>query len=154
MKPGFTMTGQPMLFQRRRQQGFTLIEVMIVVAIIGILSAIALPSYNEYIRRGHRTEARASLLQMAQWMERAATANGIYPTAAANTAAVAAALSSAQKDRYTITMASTTSTFTVTASPKGAQATDKCGSYTLTQTGTRGASPLTGGATVADCWGK
>ena len=51
---------------RKVHQGFTLIEVMIVVAIIGILSAIAMPSYTEYIRRGHRTEARASLLQMAQ----------------------------------------------------------------------------------------
>ena len=47
-------------------KGFTLIEVMIVVAIVGILAAIALPSYNEYIRRGHRAEARAALLQGAQ----------------------------------------------------------------------------------------
>lgn len=63
------------------QQGFTLIEVMITVAIIGIVSAIAYPSYTEYIRRGHRADARAGLLQAAQWMERAATATGSYPTA-------------------------------------------------------------------------
>ncbi len=137
-----------------KNRGFTLIEVMIVVAIIGILSAIALPSYNEYIRRGHRTEARASLLQMAQWMERAATANGVYPTATDNATAVAAALSSLQKDRYTLTMASTTSTFTVTAAPKGAQVGDKCGNYTLTQAGVRGAKDATTGAIVTECWGK
>lgn len=138
----------------KSQRGFTLIEVMIVVAIIGILSAIAFPSYDEYIRRGHRTDARGGMLHVAQWMERAATSNGIYPTATDNTAAVAAALSGVQKDRYKITMVSTESTFTLTAEPQGRQVDDKCGSYTLTQAGVRGASPLTGGATVADCWGK
>lgn len=137
-----------------KQKGFTLIELMIVVAIVGILAAIAYPSYAEYIRRGHRAEARASLLQMAQWMERAATANGVYPTVGANAAAIAAALNSAQKDRYTVTLASTVSTFTITATPKLAQAGDKCGNYTLDQAGTRGAAPLTAGATLADCWGK
>ena len=56
-----------------QQQGFTLIELMIVVAIVGILSAIAYPSYAEYVRRGHRADARAGLLQAQQWLERAST---------------------------------------------------------------------------------
>ena len=149
------MNATPM---KRSHQGFTLIEIMIVVAIIGILTAIALPSYNEYIRRGHRAEARAGLLQAAQWMERAATANGVYPL----TAAFPASLTTIQSDRYDITVASPTGgvaadngrTFTLTAAPKGGQTGDKCGSYTLTQAGVRGAAPLTGGATVTDCWGK
>ena len=64
-----------------QQHGFTLIELMIVVAIVGILSAIAYPSYAEYIRRGHRADARAGLLQAQQWMERAATASTALPAA-------------------------------------------------------------------------
>lgn len=139
-------------------KGFTLIEVMIVVAIIAILAAIALPSYNEYMRRGHRAEARAGLLQAAQWMERSATANGTYPL----TAAFPSSLKVIPSDRYDITVASPTGgtaadngrTFTLTATPKGGQLNDKCGNYTVTQAGVRDASPLSGGATVTDCWGK
>lgn len=132
-------------------RGFTLIELMIVVAIVGILSAIAYPSYAEYIRRGHRSEARAGLLQAAQWMERAATATGKYPL----TAAFPASLKKVTSDRYDISIVSDDgSEYTLTAAPKGGQSGDKCGSYTLTQAGVRDASPLTQGATVADCWGK
>ena len=137
-------------------QGFTLIEVMIVVAIIGILAAIAYPSYTEYIRRGHRAEARAALLQGAQWMERAATATGTYPL----TEDFPNALTTIPSNRYAITVASPPASaasgtaFTLTAAPQTGQTGDKCGSYTLTHTGARGAAPLTGGATIQECWGK
>ena len=66
-----------------KHQGFTLIELMIVVAVVAILSSIAYPSYTEYVRRGHRAEARAGLLQGQQWLERAATATGTYPASSA-----------------------------------------------------------------------
>lgn len=102
---------------KTRYGGFTLIELMIVVAVVGILSAIAMPSYNEYIRRGHRAEARAGLLQAAQWLERAATSNGTYPL----TAAFPASLKTVPSSRYDISLNSTDgSTFTLTATPKGA----------------------------------
>ena len=134
------------------QRGFTLIEVMIVVAIVAILAAIALPSYNEYIRRGHRADARAGLLQAQQWLERAATATGVYPTS------LPASLtwSGDGTKRYDIALAAgaTNAAFTLTATPKGAQVGDKCGTYTLTHTGLRGANGVTSGAIVTECWGK
>ena len=136
------------------EQGFTLIEVMIVVAIVGILSAIAYPSYTEFVRRGHRADARAGLLQAQQWLERAATATGTYPT----TLPTALTWSGDASKRYDIAFqaGNTNAAYTLEAAPKGAQAGDKCGTYTLSNTGVRGADGKKSydAGYNPDCWGK
>ena len=143
-----------------RQTGFTLIEVMIVVAIVGILSSIAYPSYTEYVRKGHRANAIAGLLQVAQWMERAATATGTYPLDANFSTELKDKLKKVEGDRYEITVASADgATFTLTATPKGAQSGDKCNKFTLKNTGTKGLidkdeKEVTSGDLVAECWRK
>ena len=124
----------------KKQSGFTLIELMIVVAVIGILSAVALPSYNDYVRRGKRAEARAEVLRAEGWLERYFTENNRYSDTATST--VNAAFSSrfsvvpaTGATNYNITLAVTNSTYTVTAIPAGSMAGDACASYIKTNTG-------------------
>jgi len=132
----------------RKQKGFTLIELMIVVAVVAILSAIAIPSYDAYIRRTHRANAKSALMQAAQWMERAATAQGRYPLAAN----VPGGLLNVEGNRYALTVASANgTTYTLRATAQGPQAVDECGNFTLTQAGTRA---VTGSLPVDECWGR
>ena len=140
---------------QRRHQGFTLIELMIVVAVVGILMAIAMPSYREYVARGHRADARAGLLQAQLWLERASTASGTYP----NTLPAALAWSSTgdQKQHYYaigFKAGNSDSTYTLIARRRGAQANDRCGDFTLSSTGIRSVDNPGTGTTAEDCWRK
>lgn len=141
-----------------KQVGFTLIELMIVVAIVGILSAIAYPSYTEYVRRGHRAEARTGLLQAQHWLERAATAQGVYPTQLPNVLQWKRTDGTEEPSkRYTIGFkaGNTSAAFTLIATRKaGAQSNDRCGDFTLTNAGTTGIENNASTTNRDECWRK
>lgn len=122
--------------------GFTLIELMIVVAIVGIISAIAYPSYQEYIASSRRADAQSNLLELAQFMERAYTVNSSYPVMGSDADSNATLpFNASPKDggttHYNLIARSTATTYTLTASPVGAMAGDECGNLTLTNTGAK-----------------
>lgn len=128
-------------------RGFTLIELMIALAVVAILSAIALPSYQSYVLRSGRSDGKSALLRAAQWLERGATATGTYPL----TAAFPASLTTSEAGRYTISLASADGiNYTLTATKTGAQVNDTCGNLTLTQAGAQGV--VGGSETAATCW--
>jgi len=141
-----------------RQRGFTLIELMIVVAVVAILAAIAFPAYTEYVQRSRRAEAQAMLLQAAQFMQRFYAAHNRYDQQLDGATAVAlpAELQRTPADgarAYAISLDEDTlaaGTFTLVATPEGPMANDPCGNFTLTHTGTRGVTGAN--ATVANCW--
>lgn len=131
---------------RRRAGGFTLIELMITVAIIAILAAIALPSYQQYVLRANRADAKAILMENAQFMERYFTTNNAY-TGAPVLSAVSPKGATGGAIRYNITfsVAPTASLYTLQAAPAGSQTNDSCGTLTLSNTGAQ--TPTTAG-----CW--
>ncbi|AYQ30121.1 MULTISPECIES: type IV pilin protein [unclassified Polaromonas] len=148
--------------------GFTLIEIMIVVAIVGLLAAIALPSYQSYIARGNRAAARVALSQAAQYMQRFYAANDRYDADRTGTQTIWATMPptfmKAPADGtalYEISntgtnpSTATASTFTLIMRPvsTASMVNDKCGGFTLTQAGVKGitaAAPTA--ALIAECW--
>jgi len=157
---------------RKVISGFTLIEMMIVVAILGIVAAIAFPSYTEYVIKGKRTDAKVELLKIAQLQESYFVQNLSY---AANFGTEAGGLGlgatvKSEQEEYTITMtvtpdactglsgAGACSGFTLTADAGTGQERDtECVNFTLTNTGVKGVSAVTGTtdadiAQIKKCW--
>ncbi len=133
---------------RLRITGFTLIELMVVVAVVAILAAIALPSYQDSVRKGRRGQAKADLIEIAQMYERFRTINNTYD---------GFALPFAQSPReagappqYAITAVDNAGDFELTATPQGGQVNDtRCMTLTINQTGAKSES---GSGNLQDCW--
>ncbi len=134
--------------------GFTLIELMITVAIVGILAAIAYPSYQNSVQKSWRSNAASCLSELAQRMERRYTTQSRYTfpdstTQAAFLSGTACTQEGAMPLRYTFTFNGNpdATTFTLQASPASLQANDACGTLAINQMGQKSAD-----GSVSDCW--
>lgn len=165
---------QPQPAKRCKTKGFSLIELMIVVSIVGILASIAIPSYRQHMDGGRRANARAQLLQAAQYLQRFSAANDQYladragtsiwnilPPSLMRSPADGAVAEYEISNNGVATTASevTATTFTLRMRPviPGPMETDSCGALTVTQSGAKGitGNPFTASPTaaqIAQCW--
>lgn len=144
---------------RREQLGVTLMELLTVLVIIAILSAIAVPSYRQYTLRANRSEAKTALLFLSSALERCYTRfNSYVYTGDSTTGCTVNFPQSSENGLYTISAApippdtALTRTFVLTATPQGAQTKDTgCATLTLDSTNAKGS---TGTKSATECWGK
>ena len=129
------------------RRGFGLLELMIAMLILSVLLGLAIPSYRQYVHRGHRAQAVGSLLAAAACQERIRARNGYY-----DTTQCASGLDNAHYAFRIEPVGEVESLeFRVIAAPRRRAATDACGSLSLDHAGTRTVSG--GGAAAGDCWG-
>lgn len=127
----------------KKQNGFTLMELMIAVAIVGVLAAIALPAYTEHVQRTRRSDGQAALLNLAARMEHYFTENNTYVGA---TLANVGSNAASPEAYYTLGISNLSgTTYTLTATPQGAQGDDSCGALTINQANVK--LP-----TTTNCW--
>jgi type IV pilus assembly protein PilE len=156
------------LHQYARAQGFSLIELLIVIAVIGILAAIAVPSYNRYVLRSHRAEAKNMLMATAQRLEQNYTLSGSYAQTQGSAVndiinATIIAWGFGQEPlngpaRYNLTFAAnnpTANTFVLLATPVGGQAADTCGVLLLDNRNLKGANGQNNRHQITrECWDR
>ncbi|RBM39068.1 type IV pilin protein [Vibrio tarriae] len=116
-----------------RQQGMTLIELMIAVVIVGVLASIAYPAYTNYVKEGHRKQAMADMAKIQLYLEEKYN-NGYTATGIVDAQKVCNTFCSVNSDRYKIVIETTTSSYTITATPQSSkgQNSDKCAGNTYT----------------------
>ena len=132
----------------RNTKGFTLIELMIVVAIVAILAAIAIPNYQRYILQSHRTDAINALMDLASRESRFYTRNNAYTENMLTLGYATTPTVSIGGGRYTLSASAVPTTmFTLSAVPAGAQTNDTCGTYTYTDLGVKRSA-----GTLSSCW--
>ena len=134
-----------MMYKKINSSGFTLIELLIGVVIIGILSAIAYPSYTGILEKSRRQEAQRTLLEAAQEMESYYAMNLNYSGALTGVTITDFTFSDDFSGYYSLSAIAATSSFTLSAIPFGTQATDDCGTLTLSHTGNTSAD-------TSGCW--
>jgi type IV pilus assembly protein PilE len=136
---------------RKLNSGITLMELMVVMVVVGILTAVAVPGYRQYMMRTNRTDAKTALLAMAGALERCYTTVSSYDPD--DCPDVDTDVVTEGSGHYQVSATEQTrTTFTLTAVPQNAQADDAaCGNFTLDQANTRG---ISGTADMEDCWGR
>ena len=134
-----------------KQAGFTLIELMVTVGIVAIISAIALPAYDIYVRKAARAEGKAALLDVAAKQEQYYLDNKSYTTDLTDLGFDSSPWTS-ESDRYVISVTSASSTaFALQATRNAAQVKDTdCGDYTYDSTGTKGV--VNASSSASTCW--
>jgi len=143
------------LFNRcHRALGFTLIELMVALAILAIVVAVAIPSYTNFVINSNRSEAKVILNSTAQALERCYTRYSDYSDPNCPASDSANFPIESEGDWYQMDFSDQTigtDTYTLTAVPQGSQATrdTECKNFELTHTGARN---VTGSASVDDCW--
>lgn len=151
-------TKQP-IRKHDRSRGFTLIELMVVVAIIGILAAIAYPSYAEYGRRSQRAEMQRVLMEANQFMKRYYSAQDTYagatlPGSLNRSPSSGAASYDIQliEGGAVVAAATAATTYTLRATRSGTMTGDRCGDLSIDQSGARTIANNASGTTLADCF--
>jgi type IV pilus assembly protein PilE len=136
---------------RNKMRGFTLIELMIVMALIGIIIAFGYPAYRDQVMKARRSDGMAALLELADRMERHYSDVGTYKQSDDSDTTVTDVFPSFSSDYYTLSIDSQDNiSFTVSAARKGSQLKDKCGTFTLTSQGEQSVSG--GSLSKDDCW--
>lgn len=138
--------------QAHAGRGFTLIEMMVTVALVGILAAVALPSYDSFIQKARRTEAKAALVDLASRQEKFYSINNKYTATAADLGYGALPVPT-ESGLYTLSLTANASSYTAKATPRGAQAKDvQCYGFAINDTGRKSNFSAAGNALTADCW--